>query len=295
MLRFRNTIVILLLLASLPCGCSTAEREEWDRAWSKPWFGGSSGIGKPEPWTIECNAYEGPNRRAMADRMATLLKKVPELPTDDVWVEHTQKQSRVFCGVYPLRYVEAETDGKDRLRGDVIIRLNDRVKRDLAFVRQLALGEEHPFFSARPIRKPIPDVGPPEWNLRNAKGVYTLNVGITYPSPTLHNYKEAAVAWVRDLREHGHEAYYYHDPDKPRTSICIGTFGEDAFQRDSRGRKGYGSAVKALQSKDQFKYNLENGYKVYKVAMNRETSRKERIPNYSFLVKIPRDDERASH
>ena len=283
------------MLASLPFGCSTAEREEWNRAWSKPWFGRSSGIGKFEPWTIECNAYEGPNRRAMADRMATLLKKVPELPADNIWVVHAQKQSRVFCGEYQLSYVEAETDGDDRLKGDVIIQLNDRVKRDLAFVRQLALGEEHPFFSARPIRKPIPDVGPPEWDLRNAKGVYTLNVGVTYPSSTLHDYKEAAVDWVRDLREHGYEAYYYHDPDKPRTSICVGTFGEDAFQRDSRGRRGYGPAVKALQSKDQLQYNLENGHKVHRVAVNPDTNRQERIPIYSFLVKIPTHEERTSH
>jgi len=282
-------------MACLPLGCSTAEREEWNRALSKPWFGKSSGIGKREEWTIECNAYDGPNHRDMADRMATLLKKVPELRSDEIWVEHNEKESRVFCGVYQLRYVEAKTDGDDRLKGDVIIQLNDRVKRDLAFVRQLALGEEHPFFSARPIRKPIPDVGRPEWDLRNAKGVYTLNVGVTYPSPTLHNYKEVAVEWVRDLRKRGYEAYYYHDPDKPRTSICVGTFGEDALQRDSRGRRGYGPAVRALRSKDQFKYNLENGHKVYKVAANTETNRQERIPNYSFLVRIPTHEDRASH
>ena len=295
MLRFRTTIVILVVLAGLPCGCSTAEREEWDRFWSKPLFGRSSGSGETEPWTIECNAYEGPNHRAMADRMATLLKEVPELPSDDIWVEHSEKESRVFCGVYQLRYAKAATDGDDRLEGDVIIQLNDQIKRDLAFVRQLALGEEHPFFSARPIRKRVPDVGQPQWDLRNAKGVYTLNVGVTYPSATLHNYKEAAVDWVRDLRERGYEAYYYHDPDKPRTSICVGTFGEDAFQRDSQGRKGYGPAVKALQSKDQFQYNLENGHKVFKVAVNPETNRQERIPNYSFLVRIPRQEERSSH
>jgi len=293
MIKATQVFSVLVLAASLLCGCSTAEREEWNRAWSKPWFGRSSAPSDTEEWTIECNAYEGPHHQAMADRMATLLKRVGSLHSDQVWVEKGKKRSRVFYGVYRLRYVEAQTDQADHLKGDLIIQLSDQIKHDLEFIRRLAIGQEHPFFSARPIRKPIPDVGPAKWNLQNATGVYTLNVGVTYNTATLHNYKEAAVEWVRDLRARGYDAYYYHDPDKPQSSICVGTFGDDALVRDARGRTGYGPAVKALQRKARFKFNMENGHVVYKIAKNSKTGRKERIPNYSFLVRIPSRRELA--
>jgi hypothetical protein len=65
--------------------------------------------------------------------------------------------------------------------------------------------------------------------LRNAKGVYSLNIGVTYNTPTLHNHKQAAVEWVKALREQNFEAYYYHVPDGTKSSICVGTFGEDAL------------------------------------------------------------------
>jgi hypothetical protein len=133
----------------------------------------------------------------------------------------------------------------------------------------------------------VPDIGPPQWDLRNARGSFTLQVGVTYGTPTLADYKTAAIEWVKDLRSRGYEAYYFHDPERPQTSICVGTFGDNSFFRDKKGRTGYSEAVKKLQMQDQFKYNLENGHIIYRLAQNPDTGKKERIPNWSFLVKIP--------
>ena len=144
-----------------------------------------------------------------------------------------------------------------------------------------------------------PDVGPPEWDIRNASGVYTLNVGITYSTQTLKNYKQAAIEWVKDLRNRGYEAYYYHDPDKPQTSICVGSFGEDAVRiqkwvepnGEARVRRVYTPDVESLQRKEEFRFNLENGARIFRSSRDPKTGAMARMPNKSFLVKIPKNDE----
>lgn len=259
-----------------------------------PWFGQAAATATREAWTIECNSYEGPSHREMGDRMADALRRVPELKSDEVRVEHEAQRSRVFYGTYPLRYKEATVDREAHVKGDVIIELSDKIKRDLRFIKKLSLDGKYPFWSARTIQKPTPDVGPPEWDLRNATGKYTLHVGVTFSTEKLQNYKKAASDWVRDLRSRGYEAYYYHDQEKPRTSICVANFGDEAFVRDARGRTGYGPLVKALQGLEEFAYNLENGHRVYRWTHNPETNRRERIPNFSFLVEIPRRRERST-
>ena len=114
-----------------------------------------------------------------------------------------------------------------------------------------------------------------------------MQVGVTYNTERLHNYKQAAVEWVKALRADGNEAYYYHNPNKARSSICVGTFGDDALVDSGDGRTRYSDAVRALRDQGDFKYNLENGHKIYKRARNSDTGEIERLPNWSFLVKTP--------
>ena len=57
-----------------------------------------------------------------------------------------------------------------------------------------------------PIDSPDP-VAPPEWNLANAKGYWSLQIAAYKDSPKR---KEAAVEAVREARKNGVEAYYYH-------------------------------------------------------------------------------------
>ncbi|MCG8404121.1 MAG: hypothetical protein MI923_02875 [Phycisphaerales bacterium] len=287
----------LSVLCFFACGCTPAEKQEWDRLFSEPlfkhpwWSPKPTIVGEEEAWTIECNAYEGPNRRKFANKMVTLLMDMPDLIPDEVSVQHDAERSRVYYGTYMLNYVEARTDGDSHTKGDSVVQLNDAIKRDLKFIKQLAWGDQYPFFNAIPMLKPTHDVGPSEWDLRDANGIYTLNVGVTYPTPNLAEYKEAAIEWVKDLRKRGYEAYYYHDPDKPRTSVCVGTFGEDAFFVDSEGRRTYGASVQALRKREELGFNLENGAKVFRSARNPKTGATARMPNRSFLVKIPKRTE----
>ncbi|MFQ5428740.1 MAG: hypothetical protein ACE5E1_00395 [Phycisphaerae bacterium] len=298
----RFTLGVAVAAAALMTGCTAPEKAEFQRAldWWKPQ---PAGVGVQEHWTIECNAYQGPNRQQMADRMATLLKRVSELDADLVWVEHEETRSRVFYGVYMLTYVKADVKRAAPTQENVVIQLSDEIKHDLGFIRQLSLGGQYPFFSARAIAKPESGDLKPEWDLRNAQGFYTLNVGVTYNTPTMHDYRRAALEWVKDLRDRGYDAYYYHDPEQPRISICVGTFGKDAvtikkWEDDARVlqvKTIYSPEVQALQSKEEFGYNLENGSIVYRTARNPKTGQKARMPNKSFLVKIPRRPELAGH
>ncbi len=277
------------------------ERSAWDEFWgiepsepAKPQKPKSEGTGEYQDWSIECGAYDGAQRREMADRMAKLLKDVPEIDAERVQVQHSPEQSRVLYGEYSLEYVYSGAK-KDSAP---VIELNDKIRGDVDFIRKLAIGNAHPFLQARPIEKPQPMQGRPEWDLRNAAGVYSLHVGVTYATPTLEDYKGAALQWVQVLREDGHDAYYYHDPDDARVSVCVGTFGPDAVVETRNRQTGttervYAAAVNALRARDEsFQYNLENGHIVYRHVINKESNRKERIPNLSFLVKIPRKGER---
>ena len=104
-------------LALLASGCTQAEKREWERLFSTPLFPGllpkqpAKIVGKEEAWTIECNAYEGSNRRKFANKMVTLLMDMPDLIPDEVSVQHDGERSRVYYGTYMLNYVEARTDG----------------------------------------------------------------------------------------------------------------------------------------------------------------------------------------
>ncbi len=288
MYRFLMTFTGLLFVALYACACTPMERAEWNR-WTTQWQSDPA-VDTKEIWTIECNEYKASDHRKTADRMATLLKGVSKLDPGKVRVEHTGDRSRVFYGDYTLGYKRAKVSGRSQAKGDLVIRLDEEIKRDLSFVRQLAWGEHYPFFQARAIQKPVADPGGGrEWDLRNANGHYTLHIGVTYNTPTLHDYKEAAYQWVADLRQRGYEAYYCHDTERAQTSICLGTFGASAWVQDKDGKMVYTANVNALRTKEpEFKYNLENGHIQYKRVVDKKTRKTERVPNLSFLARIPR-------
>lgn len=240
-----------------------------------------------EKWTIECGVYDGDDRRKVAEDFASGLKKVKGLRPEAVSVQHFPRRSVVFYGEYLLDY-----DKNDK------IVFSPEIRKDVEFVRSLTSGDARPFLLARPTPKPIEIKAPPEWNLENAKGVYTLQIGVTYNTATFREREQAAVDWVADLRKRGYEAYYYHQPDRPLTIVTVGTFDESAVRPTDISRRigkedpntvvaspnmgVYSKAVRELQSKEEFAFNLENGHKVI---VRSADGKKAPLP--SFLVKIP--------
>jgi len=246
--------------------------------------------GDKEIWTIECRVCTGRGHAAEAETYAKSLRAVRELKPNLVSILSEKDRSRVIYGRYELKYVRASGNEV------VIEQKNTQIQNDLNFIKQLASGEVHPFLTARTMAMPTEDVGPPEWDLRTAKGYYTLHVGVTYPTPEFRDYKTAAVEWVRMLRQDGYEAYYHHDPDSQKTDICVGTFGPDAMVKERDGTQHYSDAVLRLQSKGDLGFNLENGHKVWRTTgpMRDKTgkviSAGGKTANQSFLVKIPGRD-----
>lgn len=294
-LLFRTSLVLTLALSQIvAAGCGESDKERWDEFWKdgRDAFSIGRRAGDMEDWTIECNEFTGPSHVDTADTLTTALKRVSGLKSDQVRVRHDEEKSRIYYGRYRLRYVEAKGDSDTRTSGDVVIELSPEIRADLDFIRKLAMGDQYPFISARPAPVPQETLGPPEWDLRNVQGEYSLHVGVTYATPTLHDYQAAAVEWVRDLRRRGYDAYFCHDPDRAQTSICVGVFGEDALVDTGDGRSGYSPAVRQLREKEELMYNLENGHIVNRIATD-ETGKRVSMPNLSFLVEIPKKGDAA--
>jgi hypothetical protein len=235
------------------------------------WFGPSGG----EEWQIECGIFSSDEHRRTAEELAGGLRTVKSLRADRVRVVHEEGRSVIYYGDYRL---------KRDPKSDMIV-FSDEINKDVRFIRTLAPVEgQYPFLAARPVPKKVesgdPKAGPPEWNLANARGYYTLQVGVTYNTADFHERIEAAVEWARDLRSRGHEAYYYHDTN--RSYVTVGTFDESAATVGPDGRQQYSEAVRALRTKEEFAYNLENGMKAVTIQPDGT-----RAVNQSFLVRIP--------
>jgi hypothetical protein len=71
---------------------------------------------------------------------------------------------------------------------------------------------------------PDPDA-PPQWNLTNAQGVYSLQIAVYKDNPQR---KQAAVETVKAARAEGVEAYYYHGENA--SLVCIGSWPESSVR-----------------------------------------------------------------
>ena len=160
-------------------------------------------------------------------------------------------------------------------------------------------GERY-FLQAMMVPVPLPDVGNPEWDLREVEAMYSLQVAVFEPTDDFHEYKQAAADHCAFLREKGYEAYYCHA--SACSMVTVGTFGEEAVHggrvkatmRDERGRPfsgisyvtDYAPEVVRLQRDELLKHNLVNGA-VHRMVMPSGKS----VPIPSQLVRIPHEGE----
>ena len=168
-------------------------------------------------WTIFCDSVEGPGH---VENASLLKSRLIQLSGFNGWyIVHSEKESSIFFGYYgslenPAEKQRAEAD---RMKiASLTDKLGNHVLRGGVLQR---------------VDAPDPQA-PREWNLLNTpKAAYwTMEIG-TFSGNVLR--KEAAVEYVRELREKGEPAYYYHGPTS--SSVCIGAWPRDAVEEQGTG------------------------------------------------------------
>ncbi len=177
---------------------------------------------KDAQWTLYCQAIAGPAHVEQANATKAALLKAT--PLKDWYVIHQETQSVIYHGFYRAIH-EGDRDKKDFERAQ-------RDRRQIAAMtdRQGNRIFDQCFF----VELDAPDpAAPPEWNLLNAPGYYTLEIGVYKDSP---HRKEAAVDAVREARSRGIDAYYYHG--ETGSSVCIGSWPKSAVRGRADDEKG---------------------------------------------------------
>jgi hypothetical protein len=172
-------------------------------------------IPKDARWTLYCTSLTGPDRIARATQLKNYM--LAHSPYKDWYVVHNEADSTLFYGFYSS--VE---------RGD-----NARAA-ERAHADRKAVGEWKDENGARPFQAcffvpitPPNPVAPAEWNLANAPADRYWSVQImAFQDNTLR--KQAAVQAVKDLRDKGVEAYFYHGDTI--SSVCVGSWPRQAIK-----------------------------------------------------------------
>lgn len=213
-----RTQAILSLTAILAAfaGCNGADNENGaGRGWSLSNLGGrerQSDADSGQGYSILLSRYQGPGgaHRQLAQQQRAMVTE--RFGWENVYVIHRDQVSELYWG----RYDDPARAGQ-RLR-------TARAQTD-------AMGQQL-FPSA--IITPIPgeDVGPEAWKLANNPGTYSLLVAVFKNDhtarPPYTTRREDAVAYCRQLREQGYEAWYFHGGAE--SSVTIGSFGPDAIE-----------------------------------------------------------------
>lgn len=294
----RRAVIVrpALLLAcciALAAGCSS---EKDGGGWKiKDMFAADNDKAGGDEWTILCLEARDPHHVRNCDGLVDALKKVAQLDPSKAGVVHGDDTSRVYYGSY-FRKLDKESRRES---------FGPEMKRDLQLIRSLSGGGSQPFLSARVVIKPTPDPGRAEWQVLKCPGKYTLQIGVFYNTATFAKRKDAAVAWVEQLRKDGVEAYYHHG--EIRSSVAVGSFEETDVIRERVGPKfssdgtrvRYGRRIEAYRQQEQYKYNLENGHKIKRIRKTMEGLKE--TYQESFLIPVPRpasaysQDIRAEH
>ena len=147
-----------------------------------------------------------------------------------------------------------------------------------------------PFARAMVMPLPGEDIGPPDWNLKNARGAYTYLVAVFKDDPERRyiGRKKFAVNYCQRLREGEYEGYFYHGVAD--SWVTIGTFGAEAVREEMTpaGRivEILNARMKAIR--DDFPHLAINGTGVNELAWDPVNRKMIRIPQKTRPIRIPR-------
>lgn len=176
---------------------------------------GAQLFSKDARFTILLLTFSGPGHVKKSKEARDYLKANVRGIKPDFYLIHEEDRSVIYYGGY--KAVDASVDANDARRA----------KEDLRTLIGLRVGDSTPFVGAIFVSAPTPDpVAPPEWDIRNAKGVWSLQIASykTFPAEQ----KQAAVDTVREARKAGIEAYFHHGPNV--SSVLVGAFPEEAIE-----------------------------------------------------------------
>lgn len=174
--------------------------------------GGGMTIGGHRPedqFTLLLKTLTGPDHMNLADFYLQRTKQ--HTPWRGLYVVNKEDSSALYWG----RYRTAENAMKNLQTAKTYV---------------APATKQHIFRMATIVPLPGKDIGPPEWNLKNAQGEYTVLVAVFQDLPKQNYYgrKKRAVDLCKKLRQQGTEAYFMHDTT--RSGVTIGTFGPEAIQ-----------------------------------------------------------------
>lgn len=261
-------VAATLPLVLLGSGCDST------RQGPAPLFSQASGSG--EKWTIRCMHSNAPGHAEYANQLAELLKKVQGLRPEAVRLASDATGSTIYYGEY--------TKTAQRDTGRLVF--PPEYQRDIQLIRRLSTGDRTPFFYAEPelLSRPTA-VTASDGDVRTAKGAYTLQIAVFYNTANFTQREQAAVDYVRLLREQGYPAYFYHDSNRGMSYVFVGDFEASDVITDPNGTKRYGPRVEQFIKRNEVEFRniTENGQIVRRQGLS---GKLEAPPSY--LVPVPR-------
>jgi hypothetical protein len=183
--------------------------------------GGGDGVSMPADaqWTICCQAIGGPAHVEMANNLKARLAAAA--PIKDWYVIHEEAQSVLYYGFY--RSLGA-SDPKEA----------ERVQRDQRQIQSMVDSSGDRLFPhCYVVQVTTPDpAAPAEWNLANADGFWSLQIAAYKDSPKRKQY---AVDAVREARQQGIPAYFYHGDNTSMVFVGAWPRGAVKEQDESTG------------------------------------------------------------
>ncbi len=228
-----HTIAGSLLMLSFGVSCATKPAPAGNTGGNAQATGGGSTlpdmptIPKDARWTILCASLGMQNHAEFARSLKNSLAGASGLK--DWYIVRSANHTTLYYGFY--KAIDDKIDAREAARA-----AEDR-RRIRALVDSRTAQRMFPQAIHVALESADP-AAPPEWNLVNAKGFYTLQVAILKDDP---DRKLKAVEAVREARAQGHDAYYYHGPTS--SSVCVGTWPDSAVRVQAEGTAQHPNSV----------------------------------------------------
>jgi len=164
-------------------------------------------------WTIYCRTIANPTHVPDSELLKQQL--IRRTGSSDWFVVHGEDASTLYYGYF--KTFEDAAQPEEKLRAQQARQMVSQLRAD---------NGDTPFANCTfALLNSADPPAPPEWNLKNAKGFWSVQVGVYRGSPSQ---KEAALEAVKQARAAGIEAYYNFGASS--SIVCIGAWPMEAVK-----------------------------------------------------------------